>query len=65
MAKILRDDQKEHRVMICRGLLERLEIDPNHTDDESWILEYDPEIKWENAHRDKITSSSIKKDQHE
>jgi transposase len=37
---------------ICQDLLERLEIEPNFlakviTGDESWVFEYDPEMKWQ------------------
>lgn len=52
--KVLSDEQKEHRVTICRELLERLETDPNLLDrvitgDETWIFEYDPETKRQSA----------------
>ena len=48
--KLLSDDQKERRVLVCKDILERLETEPNLlgkviTGDESWIFEYDPETK--------------------
>ena len=48
--KLLNDDQKERRVQVCEDIIERLETEPNLlakviTGDESWVFEYDPEIK--------------------
>ena len=47
--KLLLDDQKERRVLVCKDTLERLETEPNLLDkvisgDESWIFD-DPETK--------------------
>ena len=43
-------EQKANRLEICQDLLGRLEIEPNYwvkviTGDESWVFDYDPEIK--------------------
>ena len=48
--KLLTDDQKEHRVNVCRDLLERIRDDPEFlgqviTGDETWVFQYDPETK--------------------
>ena len=45
--KLLTDDQKEHRVNVCRDLLERIRDDPEFlgqviTGDETWVFQYDP-----------------------
>ena len=57
--KLLSDDQKERRVLVCKDILERLETEPNLlskviTGDECWIFEYDPEtmrqsLQWKSA----------------
>ena len=48
--KLLDDNQKERRVEVCQDILEHLQTEPDLlqrvvTGDESWIFEYDPEIK--------------------
>ena len=48
--KLLAEDQKQQRVTVCQDIVEPLEDDPDLlgrviTGDESWIFEYDPEIK--------------------
>jgi len=47
--KNLTTEQKANRRDVCLDLLDRLERGPEFfsdvTDDESWILEYDPETK--------------------
>ena len=48
--KLLSDNQKERRVLVCKDILERLETESNLlgkgiTGDESWIFENDPETK--------------------
>ena len=50
LPKLLSEDQKQQRVTVCQDIIERLEDDPDLlgrviTGDESWIFEYDPEIK--------------------
>ncbi|XP_014487170.1 PREDICTED: putative uncharacterized protein FLJ37770 isoform X2 [Dinoponera quadriceps] len=62
--KVLSDEQKEHRVTICRELLECLEADPDLLDrvitgDETWIFEYDPETKRQSA--EWHTSASLRR----
>ena len=47
-------EQKANRLEICQDLLGRLEIEPDFLDkvitgDESWMLNYDPETKWQSA----------------
>jgi len=43
--------QKQRRVTICQGLLERQDyiLGPVITGDETWVYHYDPEIKWQIA----------------
>jgi hypothetical protein len=48
--RLLRNDQKEHRVAVCSELKEQIENGPNFistiiTGDESWVYGYDPETK--------------------
>ena len=48
--KLLLDDQKQHRVRVCEDMFERIGADPDFlgriiTGDESWVFQYDPEIK--------------------
>lgn len=48
--KLLSDDQKKHRVDVCRDLLKTIEDDPDFlgrviTGDETWVFQYDPETK--------------------
>ena len=48
--KVLTDEQKENRVSISRELLDRVRGDPDFleqeiTGDETWVFEYDPDMK--------------------
>ena len=43
--------QKQRRVTICQDLLERQDAILGHVipGDETWVNQYDPEVKWQNA----------------
>ena len=48
--RLLQNEQKQHRLEVCRELQQQLQEDPNFlskvvTGDESWIYGYDPESK--------------------
>jgi hypothetical protein len=48
--RLLRDDQKAHRVSVCRELKQQARDDTNFisniiTGDETWVHGYDPETK--------------------
>ena len=48
--KLLSDDHKEHRVNVCRNILETIDEEPEFlgkviTGDETWVFQYDPETK--------------------
>ena len=48
--KLLSNDQKDQRLVVCEDILQNLEEDPEMlkrviTGDESWIFQYDPETK--------------------
>ena len=49
--KELAEEQKQRRVTICRDLLERQDdiFGRVITGDETWVYQYDPEIKWQSA----------------
>jgi len=52
--KNLTIEQKEHRMTVCRDLINRIETEPDifkHvvTGDETWVFEYDPESKRQSA----------------
>ena len=64
--KLLSDNQKERRVLVCKDILECLETEPNLLDkvitgDESWIFEYDPETKRQSLQWKSAGSSRPKK----
>ena len=45
--KLLTDDHKEHRVKVCRDILEKIDEEPEFlgkviTGDETWVFQYDP-----------------------
>ena len=61
--KLLSDDQKEWRVLVCKDILDCLETEPDLLDnvitgDESWIFEYDPETKRQSLQWKSTGSSS-------
>ena len=47
--KILSEDQKQRRVSICKGMLEKIRDDPDLfyqvITDEKWVFQNDPETK--------------------
>ena len=48
--KILSEDQKQRRVNICKGVLQKVRDDPDilylvMTAEETWVFQYDPETK--------------------
>ncbi|PNF17714.1 hypothetical protein B7P43_G07366 [Cryptotermes secundus] len=48
--RLLQNEQKQHRLEVCRELQQQLQEDPNFlskvvTGDESWVYGYDPESK--------------------
>jgi len=48
--RLLSDDQKAHRISVCRELKQQAKDDPNFissiiTGDETWVYGYDPETK--------------------
>ena len=48
--KLLSDDHKEHRVNVCRNILETTDEEPEFlgkviTGDETWVFQYSPETK--------------------
>ena len=47
----LTEEQKQRRVTICQNLLDRQDdiLDRVFTDDETWVYQYDPETKRQNA----------------
>jgi histone-lysine N-methyltransferase SETMAR len=52
--RLLSNDQKEHRVAVCRELRDQARDDPNFiskviTGDESWVYGYDPETKQQSS----------------
>jgi histone-lysine N-methyltransferase SETMAR len=52
--RLLSNDQKEHRVAVCRELKDQARDDPNFiskviTGDESWVYGYDPETKQQSS----------------
>jgi len=49
--KGLNEEQKQRRVTICRDLLERQDYILGHviTSDETWVYQYNPEMKWQSA----------------
>jgi hypothetical protein len=52
--RLLSNDQKEHRVAVCRELEDQARDDPNFiskviTGDESWVYGYDPETKQQSS----------------
>ena len=64
--RLLNEGQKEWRVQVCQDILEHLETEPNLlkrvvVDDESWIFEYTPLIKWQSLERKSALSPSPKK----
>jgi hypothetical protein len=54
----LTKEQKQRRVDICQGLLERQDDIPNHViiGDEIWVYQHDPETKRQSA-QGKIANS--------
>ena len=51
--KLLSDDHKEHRVNVCRNILETIDEEPEFLGkviigDETWFFQYDPETKRQN-----------------
>jgi hypothetical protein len=51
---LLSNDQKEHRVAVCRKLKDQARDDPNFiskviTGDESWVYGYDPKTKQQSS----------------
>ena len=64
--RLLNEGQKEGRVQVCQDILEHLKTEPNLlkrvvVDDESWIFQYDPLIKWQSLERKSALSPSPKK----
>jgi len=57
--KELTEEQKQKRVTICQDLLERQDdiLGPVITDDETWVYQYDPETKRQNAQWENANSS--------
>jgi histone-lysine N-methyltransferase SETMAR len=54
MPRLLSDDQKAHRVSVCRELKQQARDDPNFisntiTGDETWVYGYDPETKQQSS----------------
>jgi histone-lysine N-methyltransferase SETMAR len=52
--RLLSDDQKAHRVSVCRELKQQARDDPNFissiiTGDETWMYGYDPETKQQSS----------------
>jgi hypothetical protein len=52
--RLLSDDQKAHRVFVCRKLKQHARDDPNFisniiTGDETWVYGYDPETKQQSS----------------
>ena len=49
--KELTEEQKQRRVTICQDLLERQDdiLGREITGDETWVYQYDPEMKWQSA----------------
>ena len=64
--RLLNEQQKERRVQVCHDILEEFETEPNLlgrviTGDESWIFEYDPEMKCQSLQWKSLTSPRPKK----
>ena len=54
LPRLLSDDQKAHRVFVCRELKQQARDDPNFissiiTGDETWVYGYDPETKQQSS----------------
>jgi histone-lysine N-methyltransferase SETMAR len=52
--RLLSDDQKAHRVSVCRELKQQVTDDPNFisniiTGDETWVYGHDPETKQQSS----------------
>ena len=61
--KELTEEQKQRRVTTCQDLLERQDDILGHviTGDETWVYQYDPETKQQNAQWKTANSSRLKK----
>ena len=61
--KKLTEEQKQRRVIICQDLLEKHDdiLGRVITGDETWIYQYDPETKRQNAHRKTANSPRQRK----
>jgi hypothetical protein len=52
--RLLSDNQKAHRISVCRELKQQARDDPNVisniiTDDETWVYGYEPETKQQSS----------------
>jgi hypothetical protein len=64
--RLLSDDQKSHRVSVCRELKQQARDDPNFisiiiTGDETWVYGYDPEPKRQSSQWNSSKSPRPKK----
>ena len=61
--KELTEKQKQRRVTICQDLLEMQDdiLGRVITGDETWVYQYDPETKWQNAQWKTANSPTTKK----
>jgi hypothetical protein len=53
--RLLQNEQKQHRLEVCREFQQQLQEDPNFhskavTDHGSWLYGYDPETKHQSSH---------------
>ncbi|PNF17937.1 hypothetical protein B7P43_G14737 [Cryptotermes secundus] len=68
--RLLQNEQKQHRLEVCRELQQQLQEDPNFlskvvTGDESWVHGYDPESKQQSLQWNSPSSpSSTSQEQH-
>jgi hypothetical protein len=66
MLRLLSDDQKAHRVSVCREFKQQARDDRNFisnitTGDETWVYGYDPETKQQSSQRKSPNSARPKK----